>query len=542
MKGNVSKERMHTINEITADVIEQKAKDILKTKVDKIEGKGLSTNDFTDAYKAEVAKVKDKANIYNVLTKDNTTEYTPSTDYNPATKKYVDDIDKELTLIDERLKYYGDPDIIPSEESYFTVNSTGETITGLSDAGKTQTELVIPYEIDGVKITKLENIGTSILAGNSVITKVILPNSIVTIGNNAFQYCTSLSSINIPSSVTSIGFYAFQRCTSLSSINIPSSVTSIGAYAFQNCPSLESINIPNSITRINGYVFVGCTRLTSIDIPNDVTYIDYRAFSDCTSLKSITIPNSVTSIDDTSFDGCTNLTIYCEQGSYAETFANTNNIPIKYTDVDLSNYVEKDGDKGLSANDYTDTDKAEVAKVKDKVGFTDYANDIKGGVVRIRANADDTGLWINDYGILSIVAASEDEIDSRSTIHPITPDLLDYAVRSVRPEVSYNIPTFIGEPYKVNTIYSLDSISNVDITLPNDAQCGDFIQVDFYTANKTTLSITSNAGISDVDLTPELNTAYSLYFDWGILYYNTSKSEYVFGWRFSYAEYPHKEV
>ena len=57
----------------------------------------------------------------------------------------------------ERLQYYGDKDIIPSSESYFVVNSTGETITGLTDTGKTQTELVIPDKINGVKITRIEN-------------------------------------------------------------------------------------------------------------------------------------------------------------------------------------------------------------------------------------------------------------------------------------------------------------------------------------------------------------------------------------------------
>ena len=57
------------------------------------------------------------------------------------------------------------------------------------------------------------------------------------------------------------------------------------------------------------------------------------AFENCSSLRNINIPNSVTSIGDTAFDGCTNLKIYCEQGSYAETYAKTNNIPYVYTDI-----------------------------------------------------------------------------------------------------------------------------------------------------------------------------------------------------------------
>ena len=61
--------------------------------------------------------------------------------------------------------------------------------------------------------------------------------------------------------------------------------------------------------------------------------IGEAAFKGCTSLTSINIPNSVTNIGNYVFSGCTNFTIYCEQGSYAETYAKEENIPVKYTDV-----------------------------------------------------------------------------------------------------------------------------------------------------------------------------------------------------------------
>ena len=204
------------------------------------------------------------------------------------------------------LQYYGTTDITISDSSYFTVNETGETITGLTDTGNTQTELVIPYKINGKKITS--------------------------IGARAFGSCSSLTSINIPNSVTSIGTFAFGRCSSLTSINIPNSVTSIGDTAFSES-GLISINLPNSVTSIGNTVFVQSRSLTSINIPNGVTSIGSGAFSGCTSLTSINIPNSVTSIRDTVFNGCSNFTIYCEQGSYAETYAKGKNISVVYTDI-----------------------------------------------------------------------------------------------------------------------------------------------------------------------------------------------------------------
>ena len=217
----------------------------------------------------------------------------------------------------ERIKYYGDPDIVPSDSSYFTVNSTGETITGLTDTGKTQAELVIPYEINGVMITYIQNY--------------------------AFYNCGSITSITTPNSIHSFGGSSvFNGCKSLKTINIPNRIDYIDESAFQGCTSLTSINLPDSIKSIYNDAFSGCTSLVSIKIPDSVTSISFNAFSGCTSLVSIDIPNSVTSIGSGAFNGCTNLTIYCEQGSYAETFAKGENIPIVYTDIDPSKYLTKD--------------------------------------------------------------------------------------------------------------------------------------------------------------------------------------------------------
>ncbi len=184
--------------------------------------------------------------------------------------------------------------------------------------------------------------------------------------------------------VTSISFSTFKDKSSLKKVIIPNSVTSIGNFAFSECSSLESITIPfvgatlnekinthfgyifragiyyeNSdyvpttlkeviITggnSIGWYAFYNCSSLESIEIPNSVTSIGYLAFEDCSSLKSIFIPNSVTSIGGLAFYGCSSLAIYCEVSSKPsgwESNWNPYNRPV-YWGINENNYKEENG-------------------------------------------------------------------------------------------------------------------------------------------------------------------------------------------------------
>ena len=141
--------------------------------------------------------------------------------------------------------------------------------------------------------------------GQGVIT---FDSPVTSIGDDAFQNCTSLTSVTIPDSVTSIEYFAFQNCTSLTSVTIPDSVTEIRSSAFYNCSSLTSVTIPDSVTSIGEYAFSYCSSLTSVTIPDSVTSIEDKAFSHCESLTSITIPDSVTSIGNSAFAFCSSLT------------------------------------------------------------------------------------------------------------------------------------------------------------------------------------------------------------------------------------------
>ena len=148
--------------------------------------------------------------------------------------------------------------------------------------------------------------------GTCTDTNIVIPSAyndlpVTSIGNSAFEGCSSLTSINIPDNVTSIGNYAFEGCSSLTSINIPDSVTSIGYAAFRNCSSLTSITIPDSVTSIGNSAFNGCSSLESVTIGNGVTFISNSAFYGCSSLESVTMGNGVTSIGNYAFEGCSSI-------------------------------------------------------------------------------------------------------------------------------------------------------------------------------------------------------------------------------------------
>ena len=138
----------------------------------------------------------------------------------------------------------------------------------------------------------------------SSLSQINIPDSVTSIGNNAFNSCYSLTQINIPDNVTSIGDGAFQNCYSLTQINIPDNVTSIGIQAFQNCYSLTQINIPDGVTSIGNNAFQNCYSLTQINIPDGVTSIRNGAFQNCSSLSQINIPDSVISIGSYAFNSC----------------------------------------------------------------------------------------------------------------------------------------------------------------------------------------------------------------------------------------------
>lgn len=130
-----------------------------------------------------------------------------------------------------------------------------------------------PYyqDIDGVVFSKDATTLVRYPGGRSGVYSI--PNSVTTIGPNAFNICRKLTGIDIPNSVATIGDCAFDMCTGLTSVTIPGSVTSFGFGAFENCDGLTSATILDGVTTIPSAAFSFCTSLTSITIPSSVTTI-----------------------------------------------------------------------------------------------------------------------------------------------------------------------------------------------------------------------------------------------------------------------------
>ena len=248
---------------------------------------------------------------------------------------------------------------------FFWDGETGYLVAYLGS----ETELTLPESFtayDGTEVTSYQ-IYDYAFYGRDDLTAITIPDSVTSIGKNAFSGCIakiiwsgtpviteigdsafagySGTSITIPDSVTSIGI-AFEDCTSLASVIIPDSVTSIGMGAFEGCNSLESITLPfvgatkdgtedthlgyifgasiynnnddyvpaslkeviiTGGTSIGEHAFFNCNSLTSVTIPDSVTSMGNATFYGCTSLASITIPDSVTSIGERAFEDCTSL-------------------------------------------------------------------------------------------------------------------------------------------------------------------------------------------------------------------------------------------
>ncbi len=174
-----------------------------------------------------------------------------------------------------------------SYDSRNNCNAIIETESNRLIAGCQNT--VIPYSVT--------SIGNYAFYGCSGLTSVTIPNSVTTIGGGAFSGCSGLTSISV--SAGNSKYDSRNNCNAIIETEsnrliagcqntvIPNSVTSIGDDAFYGCNGLTSVTIPNSVNSIGYTAFSGCSGLTSVTIPKSVTHIGFEAFRKCESLDTL---------------------------------------------------------------------------------------------------------------------------------------------------------------------------------------------------------------------------------------------------------------
>ena len=192
-----------------------------------------------------------------------------------------------------------------SSEDVFTwkVYTNGATLSGYS--GTEASTVTVPDTYSGVPVRA---IGDKVFEAHEEITSVVLPETLTSIGKEAFLNCTALTSVHIPDTVTDIGRYAFSGCTSLEAFNIPTSLTDILSGTFSDT-AVKTLDIPANVVTIGAEAFHNCRQLTQITFHEGLAAIGDESFSYCPGLTELEIPHSVNYVEGFSFWRCDNVTV-----------------------------------------------------------------------------------------------------------------------------------------------------------------------------------------------------------------------------------------
>lgn len=159
---------------------------------------------------------------------------------------------------------------------------------------------------------------TTVIKCTTDATEIALPNTVTTIGRDAFRNCTKLTTIVLPDSVTEIAYEAFKGCTSLTSVDIPSGVEKIDIGAFDDCSALATVTLHEGLYYISEDAFRNCISLQQITLPNSTTTIASMAFQGCSGLTAFHIPKNVTWCDGTTLYRCPNLAVITVDANNAQ--------------------------------------------------------------------------------------------------------------------------------------------------------------------------------------------------------------------------------
>ena len=225
---------------------------------------------------------------------------------------------------------------------------------------------------------------------NELVTDLVIPNGVTSIGAHAFYNCKCLTSVTIPSSFSYSGSSAFNGCSSLEAVYIsdiaawcgieftnaesnpvylaknlylndelvtdlviPEGITTLRLCAFVGCTCITTVSFPNTLTTISERAFYGCTGLTELTFPDSLYDIGIGAFYNCTNVKRITVPDSVKVFGTSSFGNIpTDAVVTCLADSYAEDFARGYGFQVNV----IPYHIARQNDGSVEITKYTGSD------------------------------------------------------------------------------------------------------------------------------------------------------------------------------------------
>lgn len=251
------------------------------------------------------------------------------------------------------------------------------------------------------------------------VPQKLMGADVAIIDDYAFFNDASITSVSFEkaTALKTVGANAFNGCSALTSLTIPEQIETLSFGSFQNCSSLAELHIEGGVTRIPGQCFYGCASLTRVALPETITEIGERAFMNCAGLKAVVIPDTAQTIADNAFDGCSSLVIYCTKESRARQYAAQHGIDCVITNPDPVTFLrgDADGEGRITILDATMIQRLLAGLIAD--------ND---EMIELRGDVCDDGLDILDATLIQRFLADFDNIfgvGEEVTVTPLPPDI-----------------------------------------------------------------------------------------------------------------------